>query len=341
MPKPALPPGGHGVSGMMLGALAALHLSSPRPPWSRSLSPPALAQMDVGGPALVSLCCSAVLLLSGPAQAAISMESAIAEVADASYPILRAASPASLSKLAGLAGLASPAELAKAIDLGLDVALSVPADKAAAASAALGTAVSELSPATCELFPLQSLQSLQTTADPTKLAAARKLLPPKLPGTEGGICLPPRASLKTLVLTNANTLAAADAATLSAFEAQADMAFKTIPIGVEVGAERCTSRSTRRAANARGACAASAARHFACTACSSGIDTPASAASAHAPRAASTSSASGGPLAACVSGYASSSRSRRAHRTWNLEPARPGGAEPDPLNFAWGGTCIF
>ena len=45
------------------------------------------------------------------------MESALAEAADASYPILRAATPASVSKLAGLAAQASPAELSKAIDL--------------------------------------------------------------------------------------------------------------------------------------------------------------------------------------------------------------------------------
>ena len=78
---------------------------------------PAPARADVGEAALVSLCCSAALLLSGPAHAAVSMESALAEAADASYPILRAATPASVSKLAGLARQASPTELAKAIDL--------------------------------------------------------------------------------------------------------------------------------------------------------------------------------------------------------------------------------
>ena len=104
---------------------------------------------------------------------------------------------------------------------GLDVALSVPADKAAAASAALSAAVSQLSPATCALFPLPPtvLQDLQTAADPAKLAAARKLLPPTLPGSEAGICLPPRASLPKLVQAEANALAAADATTLGAFEA--------------------------------------------------------------------------------------------------------------------------
>ena len=105
----------------------------------------------------------------------------------------------------------------------------MPAGQAAAASAAVSAAVSELSPATCALFPLPptALQGLQTAADPAKLAAARKLLLPTLPGSEAGLCLPPRASLPKLVLTNANALAAADAATLSAFEAQADLAFKT------------------------------------------------------------------------------------------------------------------
>ena len=78
---------------------------------------PAPARADVGEATLVSLCCSAALLLSGPAHAAVSMESALAEAADASYPILRAATPASVSKLAGLARQASPTELAKAIDL--------------------------------------------------------------------------------------------------------------------------------------------------------------------------------------------------------------------------------
>jgi len=208
---------------------AALHLG----PFSAR---PAPARADVGEAALVSLCCTAALLLSGPAHAAVSMESALAEAADASYPILRAATPASVSKLAGLARQASPAELAKAIDLGLDVALSVPADKAAAASAALSAAVSQLSPATCALFPLPPtvLQGLQTAADPTKLAAARKLLPPTPPGSEAGICLPPRASLPKLVLAEANALAAADATTLRAFEAQAELAFKSIPIGARV-----------------------------------------------------------------------------------------------------------
>ena len=78
---------------------------------------PARAELHVGEAAIVSLCCSAALLLSSPAHAAVSMESALAEAADASYPILRAATPASVSKLAGLAAQASPAELSKAIDL--------------------------------------------------------------------------------------------------------------------------------------------------------------------------------------------------------------------------------
>ena len=104
--------GGMGAFATLLftASTSALHLGP-------SAARPAPAPAGVGEAALVSLCCSAALLLSGPAHAAVSMESALAEAADASYPVLRAATPSSVSKLAGLARQASPAELAKAIDL--------------------------------------------------------------------------------------------------------------------------------------------------------------------------------------------------------------------------------
>ena len=95
------------------------------------------SRLEDGKAALAALCCSALLLSGVPAAQAGVVEDAIAEAADASYPILKAARPEVVAKLAGLVTQASPAELAKAVDLGLDVALSVPADKAGAVTTAV------------------------------------------------------------------------------------------------------------------------------------------------------------------------------------------------------------
>ena len=147
-----------------------------------------------GKAALCALWCSALLLSGGPAAQASVLDDAFAAAADASFPIITAVRPDAVERLAKLAAQASPVELGRAVELGVDVALSVPSEQAGAAATGLSAAFSGISPATCQLLPLPPAASFDRVlvgVDPAKLQAARLTLT-KLPGREGGVCVPPR-----------------------------------------------------------------------------------------------------------------------------------------------------
>ena len=189
---------------------------------------------DGGKAALCALWCSALLLSGGPAAQASVLDDAFTAAADASFPIITAMRPDAMDRLTKIVAQASPAELGKAVELGIDAALSVPSDSAATG---LSAAFSGVSPATCQLFPLPAAGSFDRAlvgVDPAKLQAARLALG-KLPGREGGVCIPPRERLAPLVLSQREALKAADPAKLAAFQAQAQLALKTVPTGARLG----------------------------------------------------------------------------------------------------------
>ena len=208
--------------GMRAAALHALP-STTRPP------------SHDGKAALCALWCSALLLCGGPAAQASVLDDAFAAAADASFPIITAVRPDAIERLSKVAAQASPVELGRAVELGIDVALSVPSDQGGAAATGLSAAYSGISPATCQLLPLPPAASFDRVlagVDPAKLQAARLTLT-KLPGREGGVCVPPRERLAPLVLGQRNALASADTAKVAAFRAQAQLALKTVPAGAK------------------------------------------------------------------------------------------------------------
>lgn len=172
------------------------------------------------------------------------MDQAIAEAADASYPILKAASrPETFTPIAtravDLVLSASPAELTKAIDIGLDLFLSIPADKISATTDILDEAS-----AGCELFPLPSAALVErvtqssafAAVDAAKLKAvnAQSLKAVRKLQRDSAVCLPPRASLPALAAAQANALASADEASVAAFRTQIAAALKSIPTSKRV-----------------------------------------------------------------------------------------------------------
>ena len=192
---------------------------------------------DGGKAALCALWCSALLLTGRPAAQASVLDDAFTAAADASFPIITAMRPDAMDRLTKIAAQASPAELGKAVELGIDAALSVPSDSAGMAATGLSAAFSGVSPATCQLFPLPAAGSFDRAlvgVDPAKLQAARLALG-KLPGREGGVCIPPRERLAPLVLSQREALKTADPAKLAAFQAQAQLALKTVPTGARLG----------------------------------------------------------------------------------------------------------
>lgn len=220
-------------------AAAALQLPSPAHKSSRSS-----LQQKLQDRALTAALCTS-LLLSEPATAASGVDQAIAEAADASYPILKAASRLETftpiaTRTVDLLLSAAPAELTKAVDAGLDVFLSIPADKVSATTALLD----EASASTCELFPLPPASLVErvtqssafAAVDTAKLKAVNEqsLKAVRKLQRDSAICLPPRASLPALAAAQADALASADEAAVAAFRTQAQAALKSIPMSKRV-----------------------------------------------------------------------------------------------------------
>ena len=142
-----------------------------------ALPPPTSRLPHDGKAALCALWCSALLLSGGPAQASV-LDDAFTAAADASFPIITAVRPDAMDRLTKIAAQASPVELGKAVELGIDAALSVPSDSAGAAATGLSAAYSGVSPTTCQLFPLPAAGSFDRAlsgVDPAKLQAALTL----------------------------------------------------------------------------------------------------------------------------------------------------------------------
>merc|ERR1740139_148708 len=180
------------------------------------------AKVAEAGKAFLAAACSASLLAGVPHQAiaAPSLNEAIVEVSQTSYPILKALKAETFvpfsAKIGKLVLDIAPDKLGKSIDLGVDVFLSAPAEKLATLNGVVKESFAGIEAASCTLVPLPSsaaatkFKDIATASvDAAKLKAFAEAYGPTLaalPKTEAGdfICLPPSASLDKLSLAQAD-----------------------------------------------------------------------------------------------------------------------------------------
>jgi len=196
--------------------LVCLSLSS-----ALRLQPPsALAKAKA---AFVAAMCSAQLC-AGTAQAAVTpgypnLPAAIVETSQASYPILKALPkdtfPPFADKIGNIVLGIKPEKLAKSIDLGIDMYLSVPQEAVTTFNGALKDAFGDLKPDNCDLVPLPSPAFVSKVAssealaqvDAAKLAAFNEKWGASLSAlskTDTAICLPSPEKLEKLALAQAD-----------------------------------------------------------------------------------------------------------------------------------------
>lgn len=179
-------------------------------------------------------------------EATATFQRSAAALSNAAYPILETTSsdavePFAMSLVDILLATESQ-QLYKALDLGLDAVISLPADRASSVAASVvKAAFSDLPPATCRTIPLplaafDRLVSSQAVAstDPAKIRAATSLLQPiwkDVPQRQGEVCLPSAAGLQQLALAREDVVSLADAAKVQAFSDQTRAALKSVSKG--------------------------------------------------------------------------------------------------------------
>ena len=167
--------------------------------------------------------CIGFHLCSPPAQAIgppPTLNDAIVELAEASYPILKAQQAETFAPFQDKVGSLllkkiKPEKLAKSIDLGLDALNSVPDEKVRALEAAVKEAYSGVNPQSCDLVALPPTSLVERVkasdavakVDPSKLqrfgdkyGGAYKALAK----TDAAICLPSAEALDKLALAQAD-----------------------------------------------------------------------------------------------------------------------------------------
>jgi len=168
---------------------------------------------------LATLCSAALLTAAPPAQALPpTIEEAIVEATEASYPIIKALDAQAFPPFAAQVGkilldIDQP-KLGKAMELGIDIFNSVPADTVTTFNGAVKSAFADQKTATCNLVPLPPTSTVDrfkavasTNVDPAKLKAFGASWTPvinSLSKTDTGICLPPVAKLDELSLAQAD-----------------------------------------------------------------------------------------------------------------------------------------
>lgn len=213
--------------------------------------------MRSGAAATASLCCGAALLLGScatPASAAVEVDSplgsAIIDVADTSYPILKQLKAAQLGpftdKVADVILRKRDPKyypnLAATLDLTIDWFLSIPAENIAAVNAAVAEGSKGLDPeAGCALVPLPQAAFAKLAAsepvakiDPVKRAAFAELAKGSvgaLARRGDAVCLPPASALETAALAQANAARAASTASAAALGTQAGATIKSVSLG--------------------------------------------------------------------------------------------------------------
>ena len=145
------------------------------------------------------------------------------------------------SSIVDIALNAEPAELAKLVNVGLDAALSVPPDSAAALTRNVKEAFSGLSPDSCDLVPLPTGalervvgSNALSGADPAKRKLVTEQWVPiwkSVPRREASVCLPSSSALEKAAFAQAGAAKAADAAKLRALGEQAQVTLKSLKKG--------------------------------------------------------------------------------------------------------------
>ena len=175
-----------------------------------------------------------------------SLDTAITDAVDASYPVLKALKPdpgfpSFSSKLVKTILTADATKLGAAADAGLDVFLSLPDSQISATTNAIKAVIESSDKATdCAAVPLPSpalLDEITGSAaykavDSAKLSALTSKLKPafaSLPSAYGKACLPDVKSLEKLVLQQASLGPGADAAKVKALGAAGKAAAASIP----------------------------------------------------------------------------------------------------------------
>merc|ERR1719162_2256021 len=193
------------------------------------------AKVAEAGKAFLAAACSASLLAGVPHQAiaAPSLNEAIVEVSQTSYPILKALTAETFvpfsAKIGKLVLDIAPDKLDKSIELGVDAFLSVPPEKLAALNGVVKDSFAGLEAASRTLVPLPSAASANkfkevatAKVDAAKLKAFAEAYGPTLsalPRTEAAICLPSSAALDKLSLAQAEVGRSFGAAESKAFAA--------------------------------------------------------------------------------------------------------------------------
>ena len=185
--------------------------------------------------ALMTALCSASLLgTPAPALAVPTLNEAIVEVSESSYPILKALSPEAFpkfaEKLGGLFLEIRPEKLGKSLELAIDVLDSVPPDQLTTFNTVLKEAFSDLKPDSCSLVPLPPASLADKfgavaseQVDAAKLKEFSKTWGPSLKAlsrTDTAICLPSVETLDKLALAQAEvgrSLSAEEAAKFGSF----------------------------------------------------------------------------------------------------------------------------
>lgn len=167
--------------------------------------------------ALAALC-SASLICAPTSAAAATLNEAIIDVSESSYPIIQALKPETFGpfseKLAKLVLDIKKEKLGPAIDAGLDVFASVPADKRDAFKSLVKESFADLKTDSCTLVPLppasigDKFKAIASeTVDSAKLKAFDDAWSPTLSAlskTDSAICLPSVETLDKLALAQAD-----------------------------------------------------------------------------------------------------------------------------------------
>jgi len=161
-----------------------------------------------------------------------TLQEAIVEVSETSYPILKALDSTNFkefsTKIGDLLLRINPDKLGKSIELGIDALDSAPPEKIAAFNAILAEAYTDVSVDSCKMVPLPPMAVVDKFAavaaekvNPDKLKAFEETWKPSLEAlkkTDESICLPPSAkTLDRLALAQAELGSSYGKAEMKAF----------------------------------------------------------------------------------------------------------------------------
>lgn len=196
---------------------------------------------DTAKAALLAATLSASLLAAPPALATPTLDDAIVEVSQSSYPILGALQGETFvpfsDKLARLVLDIPPEKLGKSIDLGVDVLLSAKPEPLSSLSALVKDSFKGVETSSCTLVPLPSpaaadqFKTIATSSvDAAKLKAFADTYGPTLnalPKTSTATCLPASAALDKLALAQAEVGRSFGADEIKRFESYATPVLKS------------------------------------------------------------------------------------------------------------------